>query len=307
MPNFKYIKREWKNGRWRYWYDDVKNGVKTKASQALDKAAEAAKTTADKATNSLIKTANKIPDKANVVLDKVTGVANKVYDDKNNIYDIHSQSYDEKIAKVKESKEWKDIVARNDPEYVKKDASGNTKYLIDNYIVDKKHPVLDAIEDISSGRKITTNEITKDSTVAGIKDHLFGAITTGMLVASVVSKALTEKYKLKQGSYDDDINNLMSAANKGSDYVKKVGVQVNDVSKEDVKTLASMLSTASKANTSFKEDDVVTAAKIIMESQAVKDKVGDTEAYRTAEKTLTNLSDEELRALSIMLKALANK
>lgn len=307
MPSFKYIKREWKNGRWRYWYDDAKNGVKSKASQVLGKAAEAAKNTADKATDSLIKTANKIPDKANVVLDKVTEVANKVYDDKNNIYDIHSQSYDEKIAKVKESKEWKDIVARNDPEYVKKDASGNTKYLIDNYIVDKKHPVLDAIEDISSGRKITTNEITKDSTVAGIKDHLFGAITTGMIVTSVVSKALTEKYKLKQGSYDDDIDKLTSAANKGSDYVKKIGVQVNDVGKEDVEALSSMLATASKANTSFKEDDVVTAAKIIMESQAVKDKVGDTEAYRMAEKTLTNLSDEELRALSIMLKALANK
>ena len=40
MPNFKYIKREWKNGRWRYWYKGDQPSNDTKKSYPEERATD---------------------------------------------------------------------------------------------------------------------------------------------------------------------------------------------------------------------------------------------------------------------------
>jgi len=136
---------------------------------------------------------------------------NSVYNNPNNIYDVTANNYDDKMKKIANSKEWQDIVARKDPEYVTKSEDGSTKYLIDDYLVKKKHPELDIIDDIGAGRKVSLNELTMDTAIAGAKDY----IKTGQLAIAVAAKALTERFKLQQGSYKDSTSEVAKAANKG--------------------------------------------------------------------------------------------
>lgn len=305
LIHWKYVKREKVNGKWRYWYDDVKS--KTEATIAGTKQKIATKTAevAEKSTNAALKTANKAAGGLDAVVDKARDTLNKLYDDANNIYNITPLSYDKKIAKVKETQEWKDIVARSDPEYIKKNADGTTTQLIDKYVVDKRHPVLDAIGDIAAGRNVDVNEITKESTIAGIKDHVSGVISTGIIAAGAVSTLLTEKFKLQQGSYNDDIANLMETVDRGAEYVNSMMDSAKTVSEEDVRKLveASAAATqAAKVQKAFNEDDVVTAAKLVMESDTVKNVYGDSNYYKQAEQTLSNLSPEEIAAINLLLK-----
>lgn len=116
-----------------------------------------------------------------------------------NMYDTNRSNYNEKIKKIANSKEWKDIIARNDPEYVTKDENGKTIYKIDDYLVKKKHPTLDILDDAANGRDLSLNKITLDSILAGGNDYL----KTGLAYVSIVSKVLTEKFKYSQGSYND--------------------------------------------------------------------------------------------------------
>lgn len=295
---FKYIKREWQNGKWRYWYNDTKNAVANKTTEAVTN-------TANKVQTATLNKANSIAPKLDVAVDKAKDAFNKFYDDKNNIYNVTSLSYNEKMAKVKETKEWKDIVARNDPEYVKKNSDGTTTYLLDEYVVKKKHPVLDVVSDIASNRIVDINEITKDTAVAGLKDYATGAITTGMLVAGVASKLLTEKFKLQQGSYDDEINDIIARSNAGAEYVSTIVDEAQNVNEEDLRKMVITATKSAEITKTAKEisgNGVIGAAKILVESDEVKDAYGDNEYYKLAEQSLTNLSDEEIMALNLLLK-----
>lgn len=289
LYHWKYVKRERVNGKWRYWYDDQKSKVTTKTAKV-----------ADKTTDTLLKTANNIPKKANLVVNEAKKALDKAYDDPDNIYDITPKSYEEKIAKVKETPEWKGIVARSDPEYVKKTADGETKYLIDEYVVDKKHPVLDAVSDIAEGRDITVNEITKDTTVAGLKEQAFGAISMGILATNAVAKLLTEKFKLQQGTYNEKIAQLTDVANAGAEYVAGTTITSSDVEKL-AKTLEASTQVEQVAK-ALDEDKVVEAAKLIVESDTVRTVAKDNDYYKLAETTLSNLSEEEIMAINLLLK-----
>lgn len=289
LYHWKYVKRERVDGKWRYWYDDQKSKVTAKTAKI-----------ADKATESVLKTANDAPKKVNLVVNEAKKAIDKVYDDPDNIYDITPKSYEEKVAKVKETPEWKEIVERSDPEYVKKTADGGTKYLVDDYIVDKKHPVLDAVGDIVEGREITINEITKDTVVANLKEQAFGVISMGMLAATTVSKLMTEKYKLQQGTYNEQIAQLTEVANAGAKYVADTTITTSDVEKL-AKTLEASTQVEQVAN-AINEDKVVEAAKLIVESETVRNAANNSDYYKLAESTLSNLSEEEIMAINLLIK-----
>lgn len=140
------------------------------------------------------------------------------YDKSKNMYDVTGSDYDKKIEEIKNSKEWKDIVARKDPEYVRTDANGKTVYLIDDYLVKKKHPELDVIDDLGWGRKISLNKVTMGSLIAGANDY----IRTGQQMLGVVAYGLTEKFKLQQGTYNKQINNTTSEIKSSKSEISKL-------------------------------------------------------------------------------------
>ena len=175
------IKRLFENGKKRV--DSLFDNAKTKTTEQIKSATDVAvKKTEDVLTES--------PKVLNKIVDKAKEVISNIYDDKDNIYDVNKHNYDEKIEKVKASEEWKAIVARKDREYVKKNKDGTTEYLIDDYLAKKKNPILDVVDDIASGRKITVNKVEKDAVVAGLKEHAFSTITLGAMAVGVASKLL---------------------------------------------------------------------------------------------------------------------
>lgn len=363
----KYTKREWKNGRWQYWYDSTgagkpKNSIKNtlnSVTNAAKKKQQNLKSTINAKQESVKNTINskKVETKENIKksvnesVDKAIGKANeaskhvnglvgkgkdiinKLYNDPNNMYDVTKESYDQKMAQIRDSQEWKDIVARGDSEYVRKNADGTTTYLLDDYVVDKKHPLLDMIGDVAAGREVKINEITKESTVAGLKEHAFGYIRTGMMVAGVAATVLTEKFKLSQGSYDDDIARLTKSVTDGADYTKAIledtktvmneGKDVADrvktvadssadiakngsnVSPESIEKMAKAIhegQIAAEAARSVNDGNVIKAAQIIMESDMLRNVMGDNEYYQLMSTTVSNLTPEEVAALNLMIK-----
>lgn len=278
LMHWKYVKKEKVNGKWKYWYDwdSVKADATTKATE-----------NASKSIDKTLEVANKASKGLDTLVNKAKGVINKLYDDPNNMYDVTSASYNQKKAKIEQTDEWKDIVKRGDSEYVKKNADGSTSYLIDDYIVKKKHPVLDVMSDIISGRKVGINEITKESTVAGLKDHAISYIRTGMMAAGVLSTFLTEKFKLQQGSYDDEIRELTRTAEQGADYVKNIVDSTAQVSTDDMKKVVKATQSASTGN-------VVEAAKIVADTEMVRKAFESDESYKLAKEALDNVSKEDI-------------
>lgn len=173
----KYVARiDAKNGLYRYFYD-MKEWL---AYQNQNKE-------------------KKMADTINKGVDKL----NKLYDDilTNNKYVTDDYNYDKKIKEVAKTKEWKDIVARKDREYLKTDKETGQQYMdIDSYLAKKKHPVLDAMDDIVMGREVTLNKIDKESTVAGAYDYA----KTYIMLAAIGTEFLLEKFKFSQGSYKDE-------------------------------------------------------------------------------------------------------
>lgn len=265
----------------------------------------------DKALDKLgVTVATEAPKFANKAVDKTKEVINKLYDDKNNVFDINRYNYNDKIKQVAETDEWKAIVARQDPEYVRKNSDGTTSYLIDDYVAKKKMPVVDVLDDIISERPITVNKIEKDAIVAGIKAKFFGTLSIGMIGVGVVTKALLTKSKFQQGSYDDEIKRTVDNVSAGKEYVERSfsianGTKVTD---EDIKNVvglvqksADSMSKAKNANSNINEGKVIEAAQILLNSSAIPDSVKSNEAYTKAESVLSGLSEEEMAMLNLLI------
>ena len=266
----------------------------------------------DKALDNLgVTVATVAPKIANKVVNKAFEVANDLYDDENNIWDVNRYNYNDKIKKIAETDEWKAIVARKDPEYVKKNADGTETYLIDDYLAKKKMPLIDALDDIIMGREITVNTIEKDAIVAGLKAKCFGTLTIGMVGVGVVVKALLTKTKFSQGSYNEEINKAMDTVSQGSEYVARsfaIAQGTEKLNDEDIKKLVTMIqkskesvSTAKNVKNNIDEAKVIEAAQAILNSSAIPDQVKSNQAYSQAERLLTNLSEEEIRMLNLLI------
>jgi hypothetical protein len=256
----------------------------------------------------LSKSSKAVSKGTNSLVNNAKNLINKLFSDDGNSYYMNGSNYTEKMNKVKESKEWKEIVKKNDPEYVKKNADGSTTYLIDDYVVKKKHPILDIADDIADGREVDINDITMESTVASLKDYGKATISIGMLGLGLITKGLTEKFKFQQGTYDDDIKKLTQTANVGAEYVR-AAVDGTSVSPDTVAKTAKTIKASAEATEvvrSINDGNVVRAAQVIMEADAVQTAVGSNDYYKVAEATLSNLSEEEIAAVNLLIRQMRN-
>lgn len=119
----------------------VDNLVNT-TKEISNKVDKTAKEVSDKVVKDVIAKVNALPSIVDKVVNKVKEFGNKFYDDKNNIYDVNPSNYDEKIEKIKQTDEWKSIVARNDPEYTRYNEDGSVEYLIDDYVAKKETSII---------------------------------------------------------------------------------------------------------------------------------------------------------------------
>ena len=101
---------------------------------------------------------------------------------------------------------------------VKKNADGTKEYLIDDYLVKKKHPTLDVIDDLGNGREISVNQIDADALAAGAKDY----VDTAVQMLGLISYGLKTKFKLSQGSYKEELKAASETIENGAKYCNDI-------------------------------------------------------------------------------------
>ena len=242
LMHWKYIKREKVGDKWKYTYKDdlktaanaatakvknapkaasakiaantekVKNSITSMIGQQKTNAKEAIKAAPKKAANAADKVVQKSTKVANDVGKKVMKNVNDYYE--KNIYETGSHNIDAKKKEIEKTAEWQKIVKEENPEYVKKNADGSKEYLIDDYLVKKKHPTLDVIDDLGNGREISVNQIDADALAAGAKDY----VDTAVQMLGLISYGLKTKFKLSQGSYKEELKAASETIENGAKY-----------------------------------------------------------------------------------------
>lgn len=311
LMHWKYIKREKVGDKWQYTYKDdlktatntatakiknvpkaasakiaantekVKNSITAMIGQQKTKVKEAVKAAPKKAADAADKVVQKSTKVANDVGKKVVKNVNDYYE--KNIYETGSHNIDAKKKEIEKTAEWQKIVKEENPEYVKKNADGSKEYLIDDYLVKKKHPTLDVIDDLGNGREISVNQIDADALAAGAKDY----VDTAVQMIGLVSYGLKTKFKLSQGSYKEELKAASETIENGAKYCNDIYEESKTTYKDleknagnipanvDVKALESIAMTAvTKA-----------AAETIKENakDAVKDAVNEAVSERLDE------------------------
>ena len=121
-------------------------------------------------------------------------------------YEVNKKNYKKRKYELTREKEWQDIVKRKDPEYIYTNSNGETVEDFDKYLLNKKHPIIDALTDIDAGRKVSTRKQDKDTAYAGIKDYIDMGINrvkrTVNLIGNLTVGYLTITFKNQQGSYE---------------------------------------------------------------------------------------------------------
>lgn len=199
---------------WSYNYDYLCHGKFKYVDKYLSKAKNWVYVYADKAKKGFKQAQAKTMDAANKLYNKANETYNKTF--AKNLYTTNKWNYDSKVKKVEQTKEWQNIVKSKNSEYVKKNKDGTYSYNIDDYLMKKKHPVLDVIDDMINGRPLSTNEITLDSLVAGADDY----VQFGMAYVGLRAKILSEGIKYSQGSYKDEEQDIYNTIEQGSKLVK---------------------------------------------------------------------------------------
>ena len=311
LMHWKSIKREKVGDNWQYTYKDdlktatnaatakiknapkaasakiavntekVKNSITAMIGQQKTKVEEAVKAAPKKAADAADKVVQKSTKVANDVGKKVMKNVNDYYE--KNIYETGSHNIDAKKKEIEKTAEWQKIVKEENPEYVKKNADGSKEYLIDDYLVKKKHPTLDVIDDLGNGREISVNQIDADALAAGAKDY----VDTAVQMLGLVSYGLKTKFKLSQGSYKEELKAASETIENGAKYC-------NDIYEESKTTYKDLEKNAGNipANVDVKALESITmtavtkaAAETIKENakDAVKDTVNEAVSERLDE------------------------
>ena len=311
LMHWKYIKREKVGDKWQYTYKDdlktatnaatakiknapkvasakiaantekVKNSITAMIGQQKTKVEEAVKAAPKKAADAADKVVQKSTKVANDVGKKVMKNVNDYYE--KNIYETGSHNIDAKKKEIEKTAEWQKIVKEENPEYVKKNADGSKEYLIDDYLVKKKHPTLDVIDDLGNGREISVNQIDADALAAGAKDY----VDTAVQMLGLVSYGLKTKFKLSQGSYKEELKAASETIENGAKYC-------NDIYEESKTTYKDLEKNAGNiaANVDVKALECITmtavtkaATETIKENakDAVKDAVNEAVSERLDE------------------------
>lgn len=246
LMHWKYIKREKVGDKWKYTYKDnlknassavtdkiknvpkaatakiaantekVKNSITSMIGQQKANATEAVKAAPKKAADAADKVVQKSTKVANDVGKKVMKNVNDYYE--KNIYETGSHNIDAKKKEIEKTAEWQKIVKEENPEYVKKNTDGSKEYLIDDYLVKKKHPTLDVIDDLGNGREISVNQIDADALAAGAKDY----VDTAVQMLGLISYGLKTKFKLSQGSYKEELKAASETIENGAKYCNDI-------------------------------------------------------------------------------------
>lgn len=171
----------------------------------------------------------------------------------------------------------------------------------------KKHPLLDALGDIAAGRPISVNEINKDTVVASLKESVFRTIAFGATVVAAGTKFLTERSKLYQGSYEEEVEEMQRQVDRGYEYVKQLNSSASNTSRSDVENVLTMLSNgvknaSSSSSSTVDMDSVSAAAKILLNSDQVQSTLKSNEEYTATTSVINNLSEEELAVLASILQ-----
>lgn len=218
--------------------------------------------------------------------EKIKGKWRYYYDKinpKDNPYDINSKNYNEKIKELAKDKEWQAIVKRNDPEYVKKNSDGTTKYLIDDYLLNKKHPVIDGLKDVGMGRKVSINKITYKSTIAGFKDYVRMGRKTIENTIALGTLTLSTGIKNSQGSYDKQKKQFKANVKTGKKMV------------DDTLKAYSTYSKTDSYQTSKKVTDAVAAAKKTYDNIPPEQKE---QVNKSVNKAYNNLAPEQKKQVN---------
>lgn len=189
------------------------------AKKVVDKAGKAVSDTAKGATDKVTGTAKAVGKSVDNTGKKVKGgidSVKKAFSDDNQ-YVVRKKNYKQKKEEIQNTQEWKDIVKNREKEYRRKDSEGKEYYDFDQYLVDKKHPILDALSDFGMGRKVSIRKQSPETLVAGVKDYIKMAEDTVQTIAGLSIGLLTAKIKNQQGSYEDE--------------KKKIKKQINNVSR----------------------------------------------------------------------------
>lgn len=287
LMHWKYIKREKVGDKWRYTYKDdlktaanaatakvknapkaasakiaantekVKNSITSMIGQQKTNAKEAIKAAPKKAANAADKVVQKSTKVANDVGKKVMKNVNDYYE--KNIYETGSHNIDAKKKEIEKTAEWQKIVKEENPEYVKKNADGSKEYLIDDYLVKKKHPTLDVIDDLGNGREISVNQIDADALAAGAKDY----VDTAVQMLGLISYGLKTKFKLSQGSYKEELKAASKTIENGAKYC-------NDIYEESKTTYKELEKNAGNIPANVNVDDLEKIAMAVVTEAATE-------------------------------------
>ena len=287
LMHWKYIKREKVGDKWQYTYkDDLKtatNAATAKVKNAPKAASAKIVANTEKVKNSIAsmigqqktnakKAVKAAPKKAANAADKVVQKSTKVADDvgkkgvknaneyyEKNIYETGSHNIDAKKKEIEKTAEWQKIVKEENPEYVKKNADGSKEYLIDDYLVKKKHPTLDVIDDLGNGREISVNQIDADALAAGAKDY----VDTAVQMLGLISYGLKTKFKLSQGSYKEELKAASETIENGAKYC-------NDIYEESKTTYKELEKNAGNIPANVNVDDLEKIAMTVVTEAATE-------------------------------------
>lgn len=228
---------------WNYNYDYLSHGIfdtwSKKAHKYIDKYKSKLGNWVYVYKEKAKKAIKSAPQNITNKLDKAYNKLSETYDKtfKNNIYTTNQWNYDSKVKRVSQTKEWQDIVKSKNPEYVKKDKDGNYVYDIDSYLVKKKHPVIDIIDDMINGRQLSTNDISLDTIMAGADDY----VQAGMAYVGIRAKALETAFKYRQGSYGDEQASIEDTIRNGAKLVNKLA-EAYDENEDSIDEILSLYS-----------------------------------------------------------------
>ena len=223
--------------KYRYFYTQEAIDAYKNAKSNISTAANNARTSANKALttarSNISTAANNAQTSANKALttarSNISTTANKVKDlftDKN-LYNVTPSNYTAKKAAIQKTKEWKDITNDKNSEYLVKKSDGSTYYDFDQYLVDKKHPVLKAVRDVFNGKKVSLSKQNAKTLVAGAKDYIRVAENAANLAGEVSYAIVQAQLKNSQGSYEQQKKDITKAINNTANAVDSASKAIN--------------------------------------------------------------------------------
>ena len=236
--------------KYRYFYSMAEYQA-YKLGQAGKKATNAVGNTVKGAANAVNDTTNAVKTDVNKKVNKVgEGIdsVKKAFSKEDNIYNVNKKNYEKRKEQIQNTDEWKSIAKDKKSEYLRKDSEGKKSLDYDQYLVDKKHPILDALGDIGRGRKVTIQKQNASTLIAGTRDYVKMGQDFVQAVAGVGIGILTFKIKKQQGSYKEQeaaLKQTIKDAKKGATTAMSTkDLIINQISNEAKSRTSSELATS---------------------------------------------------------------